>query len=753
MLCPKCHIATRKWMAWGALPKENRATVWVAAIHETHHTFFKGVLQGCLICSCIWSGIPEADIAADETDAANAIVTSGDKNLQLLKELSQRRFHAWIRAVGTLQGPSTHEEAVEKSGSQEFAYYIHRDYYYSIDRFRCSLKVSAEKVSLSKSFRLLGFANGCSIPLGLIPSQSHSRSICTSATSQLWRRWTHQCLETHAICKSLVSDHEFSPSRLIEVIADPGKADHQWRLVESNGQVTGAYVTLSHCWGTTLHTRLTGETMEDFLRGRPVSVLPKTYRDAMIVTLSLGLSYIWIDSLCIIQDDRDDWETQSTVMGLIYKHAICNIAATWADDGSRGCFSFRDSATITPTAIEFPYSGPAAALPQVYVVTRDANLGDDIESAPLNRRGWVLQERYMALRQLNFAADQVSWECAQLVASEEFPDGFPPSDSVLLNLYTVPSPKPRLSYSSELELRRAWTKLVEIYSLTNLTVFTDKMIAIAGLAMELRQRLDDVYLAGMWKKDLVRQLCWQNRSPPTSGTRYSRVDTYLAPTWSWASTPRGIRADDNFRSTNTGAVFLAEVLDATVTSRHSSGLHSFDFGAMQIRAIAAWVQVDLQVKNPSGCVQTVLGFKPAASHPTSSAFARIMNTGNSSPPFIYVIYDETTEQRAAHLGKEASALTEHDYLVVFVSATDWTAQSKRFSDVHLKGLILAPTDNEGEFVRVAMFHYSHPCEEETKPLVLAIQDRLSIPPGSFFDAPIDLSDPRLADMVQTVTVI
>src|SRR4051812_32363578 len=120
-----------------------------------------------------------------------------------------------------------------------------------------------------------------------------------------------------------------------------------------------------------------------------------------------------------------------------------------------------------------------------------------------------------------------------------------------------------------------------MYSSAKLTVFTDKMIAIASPAMELRQRLDDVYLAGMWKKDLVRQLYWRTFSS-RSKAKYSRADTYFAPTWSWAST---IEADSNATGRLSGihaAVFLAKVLSAAVTSRHPSGLHSFSFGGIQI---------------------------------------------------------------------------------------------------------------------------------------------------------------------------
>ncbi len=132
------------------------------------------------------------------------------------------------------------------------------------------------------------------------------------------------------------------------------------------------------------------------------TLLPKTYQDALRITSLLGFRYIWIDSLCIIQDDIEDWRTQSGKMNQIYRTASCNIAASWAADGGDGCFSTRDPTTSSQT---ITLTHPGSHEPEEYQmsVSREANYRAEITQAALNTRAWVVQERYLARKQLSFA--------------------------------------------------------------------------------------------------------------------------------------------------------------------------------------------------------------------------------------------------------------------------------------------------------------------------------------------------------------
>lgn len=405
----------------------------------------------------------------------------------------------------------------------------------------------------------------------------------TAATAKLWNHWLRTCCESHADCRASEENSQFLPARLIEVIRDEDGNASAWRLVLGRDVGKVPYLTLSHCWGSSEHTKLLKENHSDFLKFSPNSRLPKTYQDALIVTASLGFQYIWIDSLCIIQNDNADWKTQASTMGAIYKYAQCNIAATWAKDGSGGCFTTRDLCVIEPTTITL---GLGSDTPTERSVAAKHPYWTDLQRAPLNTRCWVIQERYLARKQLSFTQSQVYWECKELHASEQYPNGIPleihrcESDSP----GELPNPKPNLDFKNQSELRQAWSALVEQYSACCLTEASDKMIALAGLAGEMRNATRDVYLAGLWQKDLELQLCWTVGSRPHEQVD-SLLSTYMAPTWSWAIVNGTVSYDRLYYKSKGVSTYRIEVLEALVNSEDASKLHSFVSSRLVLRGV------------------------------------------------------------------------------------------------------------------------------------------------------------------------
>jgi Heterokaryon incompatibility protein (HET) len=126
--------------------------------------------------------------------------------------------------------------------------------------------------------------------------------------------------------------------------------------------------------------------------------LPKTIRDAVEVTRELGVPYLWVDSLCILQDDESDWIHESNHMGLIFENAVCTIAATWAGHAGEGLYRPDFSATD-----EAPQESDSR------------NFHEDVTLSKWNRRGWVVQERILSRRIIHFAYNQLYWECQQTV--------------------------------------------------------------------------------------------------------------------------------------------------------------------------------------------------------------------------------------------------------------------------------------------------------------------------------------------------
>ncbi|KAH6962363.1 heterokaryon incompatibility protein-domain-containing protein, partial [Ilyonectria sp. MPI-CAGE-AT-0026] len=318
-------------------------------------------------------------------------------------------------------------------------------------------------------------------------------------------------MHTSACSLERVPELPVLPTRCIDV----GKADGsvQPRLAISGG-CHGRYTTLSHCWGKgQLPARLTTSSVLPLSDAIRFDTLPRTYRDAISITRALGIQYIWIDSLCIIQDDTDDWEKESANMASIYRNAYLNIAATSALDSDGGCMH-----TPTPTTSFQIEPAPRWKL----------------EKAALNTRAWVLQEVCLSRRTIHFAQDQMYWFCAEREASEDgthvhTPHYGSPRAPLLGPPHWLMGQSDQITRGSVYTM---WWTLVEDYSSRALTHASDKMAALAGLTQFFRERLgEDEPVAGMWKAELVDSLCWTCDPVPDEAGRTSPGP----PSWSWIS--------------------------------------------------------------------------------------------------------------------------------------------------------------------------------------------------------------------------
>jgi len=164
------------------------------------------------------------------------------------------------------------------------------------------------------------------------------------------------------------------------------------------------YVALSHCWGSGRVGRVvrtTKKTFPDFTKAVDVARLNRTYQDAIMVTRRLGFRYLWIDSLCIIQDDKDDWEREAAQMAQVYSQAHLTIAASAASDGSQGLLRSEPGLPRLKLSVDSENNA----------LNRGCSIGPNILRfrrlvvAPLNTRAWTLQERVLSPRIIHFAHD------------------------------------------------------------------------------------------------------------------------------------------------------------------------------------------------------------------------------------------------------------------------------------------------------------------------------------------------------------
>ncbi|CAD6445778.1 a6492f16-b65d-4ac0-9ebf-a128801492dc [Sclerotinia trifoliorum] len=213
------------------------------------------------------------------------------------------------------------------------------------------------------------------------------------------------------------------------------------------------------------------------------------------------------DSLCIIQDDEEDWAKESATMADVYGCCLLNIAASSARDSSQGCFFKRKD------------------LPRCHVslkIDNDTNVEYDLMSGarhplydtdlcPLESRGWTFQERLLSPRTVHFARNEVIWECRIKLVSETSPFNSREAFLVLKDLVSI----------------RNWTNIVSQYSNRRLTYEKDRLIALAGIVQAVWSQTKDGYCAGIWY-DNLGELCWWNYERP------EKVFPKRVPTWSWA---------------------------------------------------------------------------------------------------------------------------------------------------------------------------------------------------------------------------
>jgi len=203
------------------------------------------------------------------------------------------------------------------------------------------------------------------------------------------------------------------PHRIINI----AEGHHDPYLMLGEGK-RARYATLSHCWGGALTAKTTKDTLSEHERGIPLQELPRTYREAIETCKKLKIPYLWIDSLCIIQDDIRDWERESEMMGTIYFESTLTLSATAASNSTEGLFNPEKHSDQVPDPWELIIQLPLSfsdSQSRVYVTAPPFNVYYHpryfVEGSVLQTRGWVMQERYLSRRTLHFTSRGMMWEC------------------------------------------------------------------------------------------------------------------------------------------------------------------------------------------------------------------------------------------------------------------------------------------------------------------------------------------------------
>ena len=375
----------------------------------------------------------------------------------------------------------------------------------------------------------------------LASSLVRGRAIFPSSDSEscfeLVSIWMRRCLTEHNLCPS--SSEASLPTRVIDV-GLPQSNEEPYLLV--TGGRHGQWVTLSHCWGTTIiPKRTTKSNLEQHRQGLPMSELPLTFRDAVTITRRLGYRYLWIGSLSIIQDSPEDWLFESARMGNVYGNAILNIAVEASRNCNDGIFKLvNGTRRVESIPLEIPCVSPSRNI-RGSMFVRQRLWGDRFSRGPLSERAWVLQEEVLSPRVLRYSSEQLTWTCSSIHCNEGYPAHHRDNEARgLKEIFNIPrisknrdgdpgETKNQEDIMSLNMLHRWWYGVVNDFCYRKVTFISDKFQAISALAREVQSRAGYQYKAGIWEEDVLRGLIWSadGMGEPTS--------TYIAPSWSWTS--------------------------------------------------------------------------------------------------------------------------------------------------------------------------------------------------------------------------
>lgn len=297
----------------------------------------------------------------------------------------------------------------------------------------------------------------------------------------LAKNWYDRCFKAHKSCERPSAPPPL-PTRVIEI--DP--SDDNIRLQVTNGK-TGHYAALSHCWGGKNPLTTTTATLQERKTIIEFGESSKTFKDAVSVTKQLGIGYLWVDSLCIIQDSKYDWAIEAAKMSEIYNNATVTISANVAADSSQGLFADTKDRKRLNKTFELACKGADGQPSCIYVRRRH---GDPFsiekrvhstvkpEQSRLVTRGWVLQEELLSPRILHFNKEEMSWTCSTYSRCEcrIRPAQPPPHPFRALPGVGAPSSP----YNHELDLE--WPFIVMEFTRRNLTCTTDRIVVMSGLA-------------------------------------------------------------------------------------------------------------------------------------------------------------------------------------------------------------------------------------------------------------------------------
>ncbi|KAH9849259.1 heterokaryon incompatibility protein-domain-containing protein [Lenzites betulinus] len=391
-----------------------------------------------------------------------------------------------------------------------------------------------------------------------------------------------ECLIQHECCREFSEADAPLPTRVLDC-TDPSHP----RLVTTKGK-RGAYIALSYVWGEDQPHRTTLANISSYTNGINLASLPQTVRDAIHVTHALGISFLWIDSLCIIQDSDLDKQEEITQMRHIYRNAHLTVIAASARKVSEG---FLQDRSATPEIwhdahphIIIPFLCPpvpgepsdreatACRVGTVHIAPEFLSSQTyplyDRTREPISARGWCMQEYFVSPRALVFASHTLLLRCQTTTRciGDAFHSLYRDTRLPPVLFRADHDPGPTHAHSMQpgapewLAVREAWMAIVPDYTARAIGVPADKLVAFGAVAEMFQRVLRTEYLAGLWRNTLLLDLSWSKGVSHI--VQYPRPVAYRAPSWSWASVDGEVVVDAAVYAKYEDAV--AEIVECVV---------------------------------------------------------------------------------------------------------------------------------------------------------------------------------------------
>ena len=462
-------------------------------------------------------------------------------------------------------------------------------------------------------------------------------------------KWLSYCIDHDAECNAPTST--FMPHRLVNVGSWADASDpFLFEPIE-----TAPYVCLSYCWGPNVDDILktTKANLQFHYQAIPFSLLPQSVRDAIICCRGLGIPNLWVDSLCIVQDDIESWLHDSAQMGDIYLNSHLTIAAEEPATcrlGFLGTQRFGSPEWQRRLIVDIPAEagGPAK---EIFIRPGRAYSEEPNDRCSLDKRGWCLQESILPNRRLCFNGNEMSWECLCRNLCECGHVLWAPRSVRFGMLGASIKSKSSRPYDD-------WRAFVEEYTDRSLTKKTDKLSAVSGLAKMISNFLcdeegnPDTYLAGLWRREFLSDLTWRVVS---FGAELQGAQPYRAPSWSWASVDGSVRYEF-WRAVSTWKYEPRQEMDCTVDEVIVQNALSLDLTGPVVAAHAILTgllaPVELVVLDDALSDAWQSDAKHDAATPISSKQISLVRSRNLLSLEVFLDYPKQTDLRSEDAGSD-----------------------------------------------------------------------------------------------------